>query len=213
MTDEPARQPAPDEAADHPVSSHEVSQWLRRWNEGDTSAAGRVAAELSDELRRLAAAYLRNERADHTLQPTALVNELYLRLIDRRQVSWRDRGHFFAFAARTLRRILVDHARQHRAEKRSGAHSRVTLVDHIALTKQRDVDLLDLDRAIHTLSAEDERLAQAVELRFFGGLTIEETAEALEKSTATVKRDLRAARAFLLHQLRHQAREDSSGAD
>ncbi|MEM8995768.1 MAG: ECF-type sigma factor [Acidobacteriota bacterium] len=187
----------------------EVSVWLQRWNEGDSQAAGRVAAELSDELRKIAAAYLRNERSDHTLQPTALVNELYLRLIDRRQVSWRDRGHFFAFAARTLRRILVDHARQHRAEKRSGAHSRVTLVDHIALTQQRDVDLLDLDRALDQLAEEDERLAQAVELRFFGGLTLEETAAALELSSATVKRDLRAARAFLLHRLRQNDGEDA----
>ena len=180
----------------------EVSRWLRKWNEGDAEAPGRVAAELSDELRKIAAAYLRQERPDHTLQPTALVNELYLRLIDRRQVAWRDRTHFFAFAARTLRRILVDHARQHRAAKRAGDRSRVTLVDHVALTRQPEVDLLDLDRALDQLAAEDRRLAKAVELRFFGGLTLEETAEAMGLGSATVKRDLRAARAFLLHRLK-----------
>ncbi|MEM1205850.1 MAG: sigma-70 family RNA polymerase sigma factor [Acidobacteriota bacterium] len=180
----------------------EVTTLLRRWNGGDPAARDRLVALIGSELRILAASYLRGERSGHTLQPTALVNELYLRLVDRRQVEWQDRRHFFAFAATTMRRILVDYARQRRADKRGRGDSAVTLQDHAALTSQREVDLLDLDRALSELEAEDPRSSRVVELRFFGGLTIEEAAEVLGLGAATVKRDLRAAKAFLLHRLK-----------
>ena len=188
--------------------SSDVTELLHEWNEGDPDAMSKVAAELSGELRKLAASYMKGERENHTLQPTALVNELYLRLAQRQKVAWTDRSHFFAFAARTLRRILVDHARKRRAEKRGGEESDVTLEDNIALTSQKEVDILDLNTALEELAEEDARLAQVVELRFFAGLTIEETASILKVGTATVKRDLKAARAFLLYRLRHQTPEE-----
>ena len=189
----------------------DITELLQLWNAGDPGAVDRLAAELSDELRKLAASYMRGEREQHTLQPTALVNELYLRLVQRKQVDWKDRGHFFAFAARTLRRILVDHARKHRAEKRGGEDSAVTLEDHLALTSHSEVDVLDLNFALEQLVEEDPRLARVVELRYFGGLTLEEIAEVTEFGTATVKRDLKVARAFLLHRLKH--RDGTEDAD
>lgn len=188
--------------------SSDVTRLLQDWNAGDPDAMGKVAAELSGELRKLAASYMKGERDNHTLQPTALVNELYLKLAQREQVSWTNRSHFFAFAARTLRRILVDHARKHRAEKRGGSESHISLEDNIALTAQKDVDILDLNRALEALTEEDQRLAQVVEMRFFAGLTIEETASVLEIGTATVKRDLKMARAYLLHRLKNQESEE-----
>ena len=193
--------------------SQEVTKLLHQWNDGDPDAMAQVAAELSSELRKLAASYMRGERENHTLQPTALVNELYLKLAQREKVSWTNRSHFFAFAARTLRRILVDHARKHRAEKRGGTESHLSLEDNIALTAQKDVDILDLNRALEDLTEEDPRLAQVVELRFFAGLTIEETATVLELGTATVKRDLKMARAYLLHRLKHQEPEAEAEAE
>lgn len=195
------------ELEDKSCASADVTEMLHRWNDGDPDAMAKVAAELSNELRKLAASYMKGERENHTLQPTALVNELYLKLAQREQVAWTNRGHFFAFAARTLRRILVDHARKHRAEKRGGTESHLSLEDNIALTQQKDVDVLDLNRALETLAEDDPRLAQVVELRFFAGLTIEETASVMELGTATVKRDLKMARAFLLHRLKHQGPE------
>ena len=183
---------------------NDVTELLQQWNDGCPDAMAKVTAELADDLRNLAASYMKGERSNHTLQPTALVSELYLRLAQRQKVHWTDRGHFFAFASRTLRRILVDHARKHRAEKRGGEESHVTLEDHIALTAQRDVDLLDLDRALEELSREDRRMAQVIDMRFFAGMTIEETAAAMNLGTATVKRDLKMARAFLLHRLKHE---------
>lgn len=187
-----------------PDMNDDVTDLLQQWNEGDQEAMAKVAAELSDELRKLAASYMKGERENHTLQPTALVNELYLRLAQRQKVAWTDRSHFFAFAARTLRRILVDHARKHRAEKRGGDESEMTLEDNIALTSQKEVDILDLNLALEELANEDPRLAQVVEMRFFAGLTIEETASVMKIGSATVKRDLKMARAFLLHRLKHQ---------
>lgn len=180
----------------------DVTALLARWNEGSGRALDEVLNLLADELKIVAASYMRGERQGHTLQPTALVNELYLRLLDRHEVSWQNRSHFFAFAATTMRRILVDHARKRRAEKRGGSESDLTLFDHAALTAQKEVDLLDLDRALEELSDQDPRLVRVVELRFFGGLTIEETAALLDVGTATVKRDLRAAKAFLLHRMK-----------
>lgn len=184
--------------------SEEITDWLKKWNEGDQEAVDRVTSELAEELKRMAASYMKAERQNHTLQPTALVNELYLRLVQRNKVEWTDRNHFFAFAARTLRRILVDHARKHKAEKRGGDESDVTLEDNFALTEQKGVDILDLNVALDALAEEDSRLAQIVEMRFFAGLTIEETAAVMNIGTATVKRDLKAARAFLLYRLRQK---------
>jgi RNA polymerase sigma-70 factor, ECF subfamily len=185
----------------------EVTENLRKWNRGETKALDEVMGLLVDELRQLAAAYLRRERADHTLQPTALVNELYLRLAEREEVAWQDRAHFFAFAATQMRRILVDHARHHRANKRGGDQVEVTLDEWAAFSSQPSVDMLDLDRALEALAAQDERLVKVVELYFFGGLTVEEVAEVLDIGSATVKRDLRAAKAFLLHRMKRQAGE------
>ncbi len=185
----------------------EVTDVLRKWNRGETKALDEVMSALVDELRQLAAAYLRRERADHTLQPTALVNELYLRLAERQEVSWQNRAHFFAFAATQMRRILVDHARHHRAEKRGGDRVEVTLDELAAFSSQPNVDLLDLDRALEALALQDGRLVKVVELHFFGGLTIEEVAEVVGIGSATVKRDLRAAKAFLLHRMKKEAGE------
>lgn len=181
---------------------HEVTQLLQEWNRGDRSAIDGVFGELIRELRQMAASHLRRERADHTLQPTALVNELYIRLSSSSRPSWQDRAHFFAFAATTIRRILVDHARQKRAEKRGGEATQVTLNEWDAWSAERSVDLLDLDQALQELARHDERLGRVIELRFFGGLTVEEIAEVLDIGTATVNRDLRTAKALLLHRLK-----------
>lgn len=187
--------------------SAEVTEFLRKWNRGETKALDEVMGHLVGELRQLAAAYLRRERSDHTLQPTALVNELYLRLSERQEVAWQDRAHFFAFAATQMRRILVDHARHHRANKRGGDQVEVTLDEFAAFSSQPNVDLLDLDRALEALAEQDPRVVKVVELHFFGGLTVEEVAEVLDIGSATVKRDLRAAKAFLLHRLKKQGSE------
>lgn len=150
-----------------------------------------------EELRRLAANRLRGERDGHTLQATALVHEAYLRLVDQTRVEWRNRAHFFAIAARMIRRILVDHARRRQADKRGGGNVRVTLDERLVGATAREVDLLALDDAMRALAELDPELAHLVELRFFSGLTIAETAEALEISPATVKREWAAARAWL----------------
>jgi RNA polymerase sigma-70 factor (ECF subfamily) len=187
---------------DRAMQLHEVTHHLKAWNRGDRQAMDSVFAELINELRQLAAAHLRREREGHTLQPTAVVNELYLRLAESNQTSWQDRAHFFAFAATTIRRILVDHARQKRAAKRGGDNTQVTLSEWAAWSAQRSIDLLDLDQALLELGQADERLHRVVELRFFGGLTVEEIAEVLDLGTATVNRDLRSAKALLLHRLK-----------
>ena len=188
--------------------SQDVTDLLLQWNDDNKNTLDQLLDLLASELRDLAAAYLRGERSGHTLQPTALVNELYLRLIDRQRVSWRNRAHFFAFAATTMRRILVDHARQRRAQKRGGDTPMITLTEGDGLaTFQRSVDLLDLDAALTDLSEEDPRLIQVIELRFFAGLTIAETAEVLDVGTATVNRDLRAAKAFFMHRFKNRPEE------
>ena len=181
--------------------SEDVTDLLLAWNEGDRNALDRLLPLILDEMRKLASIYLHGEREGHTLEPTALVNEVYLRLVDRKRVDWQDRAHFFAFAATTMRRVLVDHARSHRAEKRGGDRERVTLADDVALTDQRRIDVIDLDAALVDLERLDPRLARVVELRFFAGLSVEETAEVVGQSRATVNRDWRAAKSFLLHRL------------
>jgi RNA polymerase sigma-70 factor (ECF subfamily) len=153
------------------------------------------------ELRRTAARYLRRERSGHTLQPTALVHEAYVRLIDQRDVQWQNRAHFLGFAAQVMRHILVDHARAHSAGKRGGGAARVTLSEALVVPEERDVDLVALDDALTALAALNAQQARAVELRYFGGLSIEEAAEVLGVSTATVRRDWTVARAWLRREM------------
>jgi len=182
------------------ASSHEVTELLRAWSDGDEGARDRLIPLVYQELRRCAAAYLRRERRDHTLQPTALVHEAYLRLVDQR-AAWRNRAHFFGVASETMRRILVDRARAHRRGKRSGRWTRVTLEEAARGKPPGDVDVLDLDAALTRLAAFDPRKSQIAELRFFGGLSLEETGEVLGISVATVERDWQAARAWLFKTL------------
>jgi RNA polymerase sigma factor (TIGR02999 family) len=177
--------------------SPSVTKLLLEWGHGSSVARDELMPLVYEELRRLAGARLRDERADHTLQATAIVHEAYLRLVDQRRVRWRNRAHFFAIAARMIRRILVDHARRRQAGKRGGGRVRVTMDEEWAGLAERDLDLVALDEALRELAELDPELARLVEMRFFGGLTIEETAAALEISPATVKREWAAARAWL----------------
>lgn len=183
------------------MSSPDVTQILQEVSGGDRDAPARLMPLVYDELRRLADHYLRQERPDHTLQPTALVHEAYLKLIDQTRVDWQNRAHFFGVAAQLMRRILVDHARRHRASKRGGFQQKLTLDEAVDYSQPRDVDLIALDDALNALAKLDERQSRIVELRFFGGLTIEETAEALGISPATVKVDWSMAKAWLRREI------------
>jgi RNA polymerase sigma factor (TIGR02999 family) len=167
----------------------------------DRAVVPEVLPLLYEELRGLAALYLRRERAHHTLQPTALVHEAYLRLMTQERVAWKNRAHVVGIAGRLMRRVLVDHARARHAAKRGGHETRVALEDVDAADKMPDVEILDLDRALHKLAAFDARQSQIVELRYFGGLSVEEVAEVLSLSPATVKREWQMARAWLLRAL------------
>ena len=178
-------------------SGHEVTELLHAWKEGDVGARDRLLPLIYDELRRRAAAHLRRERRNHTLQPTALVHEAYLRLLDQRDVPGKNRGQFFGIASQMMRRILVDHARARRMAKRSGRWTRVTLDEAIRAKHPADADILDLDAALKQLAEFDPRKSRIAELRFFGGLSLEETGEVLGISLATVERDWQAARAWL----------------
>ena len=178
-----------------------VTQLLRAWNEGDQSALEKLMPLVLDELRRLAGNYLRRERANHTLQPTALVNEAYLRLVDQK-ARWQNRAQFFGVAAQLMRRVLVDHARVHQAQKRGGSdQQRLSLADVERASDKPDVDLLALHEALNELAELDPQQARIVELKFFGGLSIEETAEVLGVGHATVERDWKMARAWLRSKL------------
>ena len=179
-----------------PAPGH-ITQLLLKWSEGESSAREELMPLVYAELRRLAAKYLRRERVNHTLQPTALVNEAYLRLIDQRKVEWQNRAQFFGLAARLMRNILVDHARSHQAAKRGGQQLSVSLSRADRVSKESEIDLVALHETLERLAAHDEQKGRIVELRFFGGLTIEETAEVLEISHATVERDWKMARAWL----------------
>jgi len=187
-------------------SGRDVTALLQAWSAGDTAARDRVLAVVYEELRRRAAAQLRRERPGQTLQPTALVHEAYLRLVDQRRIVWQNRGQFFGVACQMMRRILVDRARAHRTGKRSGQWARVTLDDALRATAPVDVDVLDLDAALTRLAAFDPRKSQLAELRFFGGLSLEEAGETLGISLATAERDWQAARAWLLKELRGERR-------
>jgi RNA polymerase sigma factor (TIGR02999 family) len=180
----------------------DVTGLLVAWGQGDRAADSRLIAVVYQDLRRVARRRLRAERADHSLAPTALVHEVYLRLVDLRRVRWQNGAQFFAIAARLMRQILVDHARAHVAAKRGGAGWKMQLADDLGATMPRDVDLLDLDVALGKLATIDSRLGDLVVLRFFGGMTVEEAAEGLGRSPATVKRDWSRARAWLFRELR-----------
>ena len=180
----------------------DVTRLLIAWNEGDLGAVERLMPLVYAELREIAERQFRRERAGHTLQPTAVVHEAYFRLVDQTRVTWKNRGHFFAIAAQAMRRILIDHARARKAEKRGGRDDRVTLDVGIASPEPADdIDLLALDEALVRLKELDEPQSRIVELRFFGGLSIEETAEAMETSPSSVKREFRSARAWLFREL------------
>ena len=178
-----------------------ITQLLLKWSDGDSSARERLMPLVYGELHSLAARYLRRERVNHTLQPTALVNEAYLRLVDQQKVVWQNRAQFFGLAARLMRNILVDHARSHQAAKRGGQQYSVSLSHADRLSEKPEVDLVALHETLERLEAYDPQKSQIVELRFFGGLTIEETAEVLDISHATVERDWKLARAWLRHEL------------
>jgi RNA polymerase sigma-70 factor (ECF subfamily) len=183
-----------------PSPHSDVSILLRAWSDGDQNALDQLTPIVYDELRRLAGHYLRGERTGHSLQATALVNEAYLRLVDYKRMRWENRAHFFAVSAQLMRRILVDHARRHNL-KRGGGVQHVALEDTAILGGGRDENLVVLDDALQALSHMDPRKAQVVELRFFGGLIVEETAEVLKVSPVTVMRDWSTARTWLYREM------------
>ncbi len=184
------------------LASDNVTEWLMKWSHGDEAALKQLTPLVYSELHRLAAGYLRQERGDHTLQATALVHEAYLQMRKLDRVAWKNRAHFIGMAAQMMRHILVDHARKHGAQKRGGAESKVELGELSGAIPQPDLNIVALDQALDRFSRDYPRQAQVVELRFFGGLTTEETVEVLngnsmDVSTRTVERDWRFARAWL----------------
>jgi RNA polymerase sigma factor (TIGR02999 family) len=184
------------------LADPEITQLLSRWSAGEPEAAGRLMPVVYAELRRLARQYLQRERGDHTLQPTALVHEAYLRLAGQKNMQWANRAQFFAVSAQLMRRILVDHARGHVAKKRGGHAEKIELDDAILPPEERAENLLALDEALTQLATMDARKSRVVELRFFGGLTVDETAEAMGLNAATVRRDWTFAKAWLHRTLR-----------
>jgi RNA polymerase sigma factor (TIGR02999 family) len=189
-------------------SPQSVTQLLRAWSRGDQSALAQLTPLVYEELRRLARRYMEQERPGHTLQTTALVNEAYLRLVDLKQMRWQDRAHFLAVAAQVMRRILVEFARRRRRHKRGGEAQRVSLDEALEVSQERAVDLVALDDALSALTRLDRRKSQVVELRFFGGLSVEETAEVLKVSPDTVRREWDKARAWLYQELSTRATSD-----
>ena len=179
----------------------DVTALLVRASEGDSRAASELLPLVYDKLRSLAGHLMRGERVDHTLQPTALVHEAYLKLIDQTRVRWEDRAHFFSVAAQALRRILVDYARQHGREKRGGSRKKLQIQEDLVGIYEKSVDLVALDEALGRLSTQDAQRGRVVELRFFGGLTIDETAAVLDISPRAVERQWRYARAWLYREL------------
>ena len=182
-------------------SADDVTPLLQAASLGSREAVDQLLPLVYDELRGLAADYLHRERTDHTLQATAIVHEAYLRLVNQQSVGWKDRSQFFAVAAKVMRRILVDHARAHRAAKRGGGKKKTEFDDAFALFQQRAGDLLGLDEALKRLATVDERKSRVVELRFFGGLTVEETSRVLDVPLRTVERDWTFAKAWLRGEL------------
>lgn len=179
----------------------EVTELLFAWSNGDETALAQLIPLVEAEMHSLARYYLSHERPDHSLQPTELVNELYLRLSDWKTMQWQNRAHFFGVAAQLMRRILVDHARRRRYQKRGGAALRVSLSEAVNVAEERSLDMLALDEALSSLAAFDPRKSRIVELRFFGGLTEEETAEAMKIPLRTLQREWSLARAWLYNEL------------
>jgi RNA polymerase sigma factor (TIGR02999 family) len=186
-------------------SKVELTQLLKAWGEGDDGALERLTTVVEDELHRMAHRWMSREKPGHTLQTTALVNEVYLRLVDIQAVNWQDRAHFFAISARLMRRILTDFARSRNYQKRGAGAVQVSLDQGLLLTPEKDADIMALDAALTRLAVLYPRHSQVVELRFFGGLEVEEAAEALKVSPVTVKRDWRFAKAWLLRAKRGEA--------
>lgn len=186
------------------TSSANITQLLIRWRNGDQAALDELAPQVYNELRRLAKHYLRAERPEHTLQASDLVHEAYLRLVDEQEIDWQNRAHFFGIASVRMRHILVEHARSRQAAKRGGGEYLLSLGKADQLVENRDVNLLALDDALQQLEAMDPQKSRIVELRYFGGLTIEETAEAMKISPATVKRDWSMARAWLRSEISNE---------
>ena len=191
----------PDDHSTPANESREVTQLLLAWGRGDEAALAALTPLVYEELRRLARRYMAGERVGHTLQPTALVNEAFLRMVDVRRVQWQNRAHFIAMSARLMRRILVDFARSRESQKRGGGAVTVSLGEAVIVSGAPSPDLIAVDEALETLSVVDDRKAKIIELRFFGGLTVEETAEALKISPGTVMRDWKFAKAWLAHEL------------
>jgi RNA polymerase sigma-70 factor (ECF subfamily) len=185
----------------------DISALLEAWSRGDLQARDQLMPVVYDELRRRARAYLRRERAEHSLQPTALVHETYLRLTKQDRIVWQNRAQFYGIAAQMMRRILVDHARARKMAKRSGQWARVSLTDVAAAGRPQDVDVLDLHAALDELASFDTRKSQVAEMRFFAGLSLEEIGEVLQISVATVEREWRAARAWLFSRLKGHRRD------
>ena len=179
----------------------EVTELLRAWADGEDGALDRLTPLVEAELRRLARGYMGRERREHTLQPTALVNEAFLRLTDARRIRWQDRAHFFGISARLMRRVLVDHARSRGFKKRGGGAHHLTVQEGLLPSPALSLDVMALDRALEALAAVDARKSRMIELRFFAGLTVEETAEVLHVSPDTVKRDWRLAKLWLVREL------------
>jgi len=186
-------------------ASNQVTELLVRWRDGDKAALDALMPLVYSELRRIANRYLQGERSDHTLQSTALVHEAYVRMTNQQLPQWQNRAHFFAVAAQLMRQILVDHARNHRASKRGGDAYKLALEDAEEQFQPVDLDIVALDDALKTLAAMDSQQSRVVELKFFGGLSNEDTAEVLGVSTSTVKRDWTTARAWLFRELNRSA--------
>ncbi len=180
--------------------SGDVTQLLIDWSQGRKDAVEELMPVVYNELHRLAGAYMRRERPDHTLQTTGLVHEAYVRLVDQNRVEWKNRAHFFGIAAQLMRRILVDHARKHRADKRGGGEAPLSLVESL-IADEPDVDIVALDHALKDLEELDERQARIVELRYFVGMTVEEIAKLMETSPSTIKREWRTAKLWLQHEI------------
>jgi RNA polymerase sigma factor (TIGR02999 family) len=179
----------------------DVTLLLKRYSSGDQEALAELIPQIYDELRRLASSYLRSERVDHTLQTTALVHEAYLRLVDQRQVEWSNRNHFFGVAAQMMRRILVDHARKHVSLKRGGSFARISLEQAAVFSRERPRELIAVDELLTRLATLDPQGSRIVELRFFAGLSLEETAEVTGLSTAKVRREWSAAKAWFTREM------------
>jgi RNA polymerase sigma factor (TIGR02999 family) len=183
------------------IAPRDFTRLLVDWRNGDKTALDQMTPVLYEELRRLARYFLASERPDHTLQPTALVHEAYMRLVDQHAVDWKNRAHFLGVAASMMRRILINHARAHRAAKREGYAQALSLEDALGVFTNPRVDLIELNQALHQLTEMDPQQGKVVELRYFGGLTIEETAEVMGISAATVKREWGTARLWLMQQM------------